>query len=92
MADEKRRIIYELLVEAKGGDQGQGELNDLGNGGRSCPNVAGARWRWAPLAVFALKGIRQAIDEMTKFNAQMATLGVTGAAATEALHGVQAVS
>jgi tape measure domain-containing protein len=88
MATEKRSIIYELLVEAKGARQVQDQLasvtNSFGQLGKLARQVAG------PLAgVFTARNIVQSIDEMTKFNQQLAAVGVTGKTAADGLAAVQ---
>jgi tape measure domain-containing protein len=91
MADEKRRIIYELLVEAKGAQQANEQVGAMGKGFQSM--LAMAKPALAFLSAgFVLKGITSSLDELTKFNAQLETLGVTGETATQALHSVQDVA
>lgn len=91
MADEKRRLIYELLVEAKGAEKAKDDLDGFGKKLGALGGIAkGAMGILA--AGFAVKGIGEALDELTKFNQAMGTLGVSGAAATTALHDVQDIS
>ena len=91
MADEKRRIVYELLVEAKGAQQANDQIGSIGKGFESMLNVAKPALAFLS-AGFVLKGITSSLDELTKFNAQLETLGVTGETATQALHSVQDVA
>lgn len=91
MADEKRRLIYELLVEAKGADNAKHELDGLGASLTKLGGVAkGALGILG--AGFALKGIAGALDDLTKFNQAMAGLGVTGKSASQALESVQNIA
>jgi len=91
MADEKRRIVYELLVEAKGADAANQQIGAMGKGFQQL--LAMAKPALAVLSAgFVAKGIADSLDELTKFNAAMETLGVTGQAATQALHSVQNVA
>jgi len=91
MADEKRRIVYELLVEAKGAQQANDQIGSMGKGFQSMLNIAKPALAFLS-AGFVLKGIASSLDELTKFNAQLETLGVTGESATQALHSVQDVA
>ena len=91
MADEKRSLIYELLVEAKGADKLEGELSKVDKGFAGIANVA--KGAGAILAgVFALKGIAQALDELTQFRAVMGTLGLTATETSAALQSVQSTA
>lgn len=91
MADEKRRIIYELLVEAKGAQQANDQIGAMGKGFQSMLEMAKPALAFLSVG-FVLKGIANSLDELTKFNAQLETLGVTGETATQALHSVQDVA
>ena len=94
MADEKRRLIYELLVEAKGlKDQTAKAQKDLGALGGSMKELGGlAKTAFAALGVgLSLKGIADALGEVQKFNEQLNALGIAGDAAT-ALHDVQDIA
>lgn len=76
MADEKRRIIYELLVEAKGMMAATKELEKIGSiAGNMANTIKGGL---AGLAVtFTLKGIAEAVSEANTMQAQLGTLGLT---------------
>jgi tape measure domain-containing protein len=95
MADEKRRLIYELLVEAKGlKDQtakAQKDLNALGGSMKQIGSLA--KTAFAGLAVgLSLKGVADTISEVQKFNEQLNALGIAGEAATAGLHDVQDIA
>jgi tape measure domain-containing protein len=95
MADEKRRLIYELLVEAKGIAQqtkaAQKELTSLGETASKTGSMIKGALAGLGVAV-SLKGIVDAVDEMTKINEQFRTLGVTGAAAATSFKAVQDIA
>lgn len=91
MADEKRRIVYELLVEAKGAQQANEQIGAMGKGFQSMLEIAKPALAFLSVG-FVLKGIANSLDELTKFNAQLETLGVTGETASQALHSVQDVA
>lgn len=88
MADEKRRLIYELVVEAVGADKAKAATEGIefsmkgliGQAKNLAPALAGA---------FTLKAMQDAIDDMTRYEQQLAAVGVTGQAAATALAGVQ---
>lgn len=95
MADEKRRLIYELLVEAKGlKDQTAKAQKDLGALGGSMKELGSlAKTAFAALGVgLTIKGVADALGEVQKFNEQLATLGITGTAATAGLQDVQDIA
>ena len=95
MADEKRRLIYELLVEAKGlKEQTTKAQKDIGALGGSLKQLGSlAKTAFAGLAVgLTVKGIADTLGEVQKFNEQLKTLGITGTAATAGLHDVQDIA
>jgi tape measure domain-containing protein len=88
MADERRKLIYEILVEAKQIKEQSGAaqkaMSDLGK------TIKGVT---AALGVgLSLKGIGDALAEVQKFNEQLKTLGIEGEAATAGLHDVQDIA
>jgi tape measure domain-containing protein len=91
MADEKRRIIYELLVEAKGAVAAEGGISSIGG---ALEKLRGIALKALPTlsAGFALKEILTARDDVIKFNQQLSTLGVTGATAAQSLRDVQTIA
>jgi tape measure domain-containing protein len=91
MAEEKRSLIYELLVEAKGADKVKDELAGVSKGLSQLSGVAkGALGILA--AGFALKGIAAAVDELTKFRLAMETLGLSAQETSATLASVQSTA
>ena len=91
MAEEKRRLIYELLVEARGAKDLSKELGEAKSAFAGFESVA--KKGLAVLAAgFTIKGIADTLDEVTRFNAQIAVLGVSGNEATKALQAVQNIA
>jgi tape measure domain-containing protein len=88
MADERRKLIYEILVEAKQIKQEAGAAQKvMGDLGKTIKGVTAA------LGVgLSLKGIGDALGEVQKFNEQLKTLGIEGTAATAGLHDVQDIA
>lgn len=92
MADEKRRLIYELLVQAVGLEkqtaQAQTELNALGSvvekvGG--VLKVAGIGAGLYEIGHFAA----EAVGDLVKLNEQLGVLGLHGAAAAEGIEAIE---
>ena len=88
MADERRKLIYEILVEAKQIKQEAGAAQKvMGDFGKTIKGVTAA------LGVgLSLKGIGDALGEVQKFNEQLKTLGIEGSAATAGLQDVQDIA
>jgi len=88
MADERRKLIYEILVEAKQIKQEAGAAQKvMGDLGKTIKGVTAA------LGVgLSLKGIGDALGEVQKFNEQLKTLGIEGSAATAGLQDVQDIA
>jgi len=91
MAEEKRRLIYELLVQAKGAKDFQKELLEA-KSAMSLLGSAAMKLGGVVALAFTVKGIAETLDEMTRFNQQLAVLGVTGDDAAKGLAAVQTIA
>ena len=91
MADEKRRIIYELLVEAKGAGNAEKQVSSIGTAFNMLKKVA-APVLGSLAAGLTIKGLLEARDEVVKFNQALSTLGVTGKDAAAGLQAVQNIA
>jgi hypothetical protein len=91
MADDRRRLIYELLVEAKGMSDAKKQLMDVGKlaeemGSKIKKGLMG-------LAVtFTIKGIADAISEANVMQAQLGTLGLSAEQASKGLRMIEDIS
>jgi tape measure domain-containing protein len=92
MADEKRRLIYELLVEAKGlaggTKQAKAELTDMTRIVGVAKGALGTMFAGFTAAA-AVKGLIDVNDEITRITQQLKVFGIEGAAATQAIHDMQ---
>ena len=91
MAEEKRSLIYELLVEARGADKVKDEMEGVS---KSLTSVASVAKNALGIlgAGFALKGIADAVDDLTRFRLSMETLGLSAEDTTATLQSVQSTA
>jgi tape measure protein len=92
MADEKRRLIYELLVEAKGlangTKQAKGELSDMTRVVGLAKNALAGMFAGFTVAA-AVRGLVEVHDEITRITAQLKVFSIEGEAASEAIRAMQ---
>lgn len=92
MADEKRRLIYELLVEAKGladgTKQARTQVTDMTRVVGIAKNALGGMFAGFTV-VGVVRGLIQVNDEITRITAQLKVFSIEGAAATQAINAMQ---
>ena len=87
MSDEVRRLIYELVVEAKGVKEAEEKVN-LGAQAMEKMTAAAKKVGATLAAAFAVKEIAKTLGDIQKMQSQLKTLGLSS---TEAAQGIKQI-